>query len=329
MPLLASIDVGSNTIRLLIGEVLNDRIVDVHYDRKITRLGNMLRETGKLRDEAMDASLSAIKGFSSVIARRGVTKVRGVATSALREASNSDFFVRRVLEASGITLEVISGKEEAALALKGILFAMRPFPGGSDSALVLDMGGGSTEWIFIGNMHKTGLPLSYTKMGTIPLGVIKLAGEYIKNDPVREDDIEALDAAILSMLDILRTGIGHHVSGDARFIGTAGTFTTIASIDLGLEAYSRERVHLHRLPIGRLRDMWQILRALPLERRKAVRGLEPERADLIIPGLQFTISVMRFFGFDELIVSEYGLLEGVLLELKETVEKDIPKARQP
>jgi exopolyphosphatase / guanosine-5'-triphosphate,3'-diphosphate pyrophosphatase len=329
MPPLASIDVGSNTIRLLIGEVLDDRIADTFYDRKITRLGNMLQHPGKLRDEAMDASLSVLEGFSSVIARQGVAGVKAVATSALREASNSDFFVGRVLDATGMHLEVISGRQEAVLTLKGILFAMRRFAVRPDSVVVFDMGGGSTEWIFAGNMRNAGPLLPHIEMGSIPVGVIKLAGQYIKTDPVGEDDMKTMSAAILPVLDDLRTLIGNRVSGDTSFIGTAGTFTTISSIDLGMETYSRERIHLHSVSFNKLRDMLEILRVLPLEKRKTVRGLEPQRADLIIPGLHFTISVMRLFGFDKLITSEYGLLEGVLLELKETFEKGISKAGEP
>ncbi|MEW6215280.1 MAG: hypothetical protein AB1478_08810, partial [Nitrospirota bacterium] len=99
------------------------------------------------------------------------------------------------------------------------------------------------------------------------------------------------------------------------FIGTAGTFTTIASIDLKLDTYSRKKIHLYRIPLSRLRDISRRLLALPLKERKKVRGLEPERADLIIPGIQFAIRVMEFFEFNELTISDYGLLEGAILDL--------------
>lgn len=326
MPVLASIDVGSNTIRLLVGKVLGDRIVDSYYDRKITRLGDMLRHSQRLGDKEMDASLAAIEGFSSVIARSGVQKLRAVATSALREASNADLFVRRVSEITGIRIEVISGEQEAALTLKGIIFALRRLQGKPESVLVLDIGGGSTEWMFVRNMRSAGDLISRAEIGSIPAGVIKLVRDYVKNDPIMDSDINALNAAVVSILDDIGTLIGQLLSKNTSFIGTAGTFSTIASIDLGLETYSRERMHLHSVPFSRLNRMWEILRALPIEKRKSVPGLEPERADLIIPGLHFTISVMRHFGFRKLIASEYGLLEGVLLELKETFEKDIPTA---
>jgi exopolyphosphatase/guanosine-5'-triphosphate,3'-diphosphate pyrophosphatase len=167
-------------------------------------------------------------------------------------------------------------------------------------------------------------------MGSIPIGVIKLHENFIKTDPVSEADISALSREILSYLEILKKGTMHHIDRKTCFIGTAGTFTTLASVDLQLETYSRGKIHLHRIPLSRLCDMRKRLLALPLMERKNVIGLEPGRADLIIPGIEFTINIMESFAFDELTVSDYGLLEGVLLEtLKERNEKNIPEAPEP
>ena len=149
MPLLASIDIGSNTLRLLLAKVEQNRLVCVHSDRIITRLGNRVDQTGRLQDENIKASLSALKEFSSVISKYRVRRVMAVATSALREASNSDAFVKRVFDATGISIKVIPGEKEAELTLKGILAA---FPASESRVLppsmfILDIGGGSTEWI--------------------------------------------------------------------------------------------------------------------------------------------------------------------------------------
>jgi exopolyphosphatase/guanosine-5'-triphosphate,3'-diphosphate pyrophosphatase len=123
--------------------------------------------------------------------------------------------------------------------------------------------------------------------------------------------------------------VEQYIDDHTCFIGTAGTFTTIASVDLGLDAYAREKIHLHSISLKRLRAMSENLLSLPLEKRKKVKGLEPERADLIIAGLQFTIKIMDFFGFTELTVSDYGLLEGLLSETKETIGKDISETGKP
>jgi exopolyphosphatase/guanosine-5'-triphosphate,3'-diphosphate pyrophosphatase len=324
MSLLSSIDVGSNTIRLLIGEIRNNRIIDVFSERKITRLGNGILETGRLQDRNLDVSIAVLREFSSLIAKHGVTYARAVGTSALREADNSDVFIQKVFNDTGISIQVISGEKEAELTLKGILLSLPASPyNAQQSLLIIDLGGGSAEWILSKDRH----PIN---IGSIPAGVIKLAGNFIKSDPVSEGDIAALNNEIVSCLNILNIGVGQQIEKDTRFIGTGGTFTTIASVDMGLETYSREKIHLHVVSLDRLRGMSKKLLSLPLSEREKVKGLEPGRADLIIPGIQFTIKVMDFFKFNELTISDYGLLEGVLWELSEEMnEKNISETREP
>jgi exopolyphosphatase/guanosine-5'-triphosphate,3'-diphosphate pyrophosphatase len=166
-------------------------------------------------------------------------------------------------------------------------------------------------------------------MGSLPLGVIKLAQNCIHTDPVSADDIEHLNGEIRLVLEDLQTDMKNRISGTALFIGTGGTFTTIASVDLGLDDYSRNSIHLHRIPLTRLRTMQRRFLTLSLAERKTIQGLEPERADLIIPGLQFTMKVMEQFTFDALIVSDYGLLEGLLLEMKEAREESLQETGEP
>lgn len=323
MPLLASIDIGSNTLRLLVAEVRDNRIIDVYSDRKITRLGNKVEQTGMLQDDNMDASLSALMEFSSVISKYGVVRTKAVATSALREASNSDIFIKKAFDSAGIAIEVISGRKEAELTLAGILAS---FPLSAfrihHSALIIDMGGGSSEWILYRDKDNL-------DMGSIPVGVIKLARKHIKTDPVSEEDLNSLNHEIISVLNNLKHGIGQYICSNTKLIGTAGTFTTIASIDLGLEAYAREKVHLHKINYARLKGIIENLISLPLKERMKVRGLEPGRADLIIPGIQFTINVMDIFGFDELTINDYGLLEGALLAIKDSNGKSISETAKP
>jgi len=319
----AVIDVGSNTIRLLIGNVKDNRIEDVLYERKITRLAERINQDRILKAGRIEASIAVLKEFSSIIQSYGVKTVRAVATSALREAHDAGVFIRRVLDDTGISIEVISGEKEAEFTLKGILSSLPDSLITHNSTFIIDIGGGSTEWILCKGKDSV-------DMGSIPIGVIKLHENFIKTDPVSEADISALNREVLSFLEILKRRISHHIKRKTNFIGTAGTFTTLASVDLQLEMYSRGKIHLHRIPLSRLYDMGKRLLALPLRERENVVGLEAGRADLIIPGIQFTINIMESFNFDELIVSDYGLLEGVLLEtLKERDEKNIPEARKP
>jgi exopolyphosphatase/guanosine-5'-triphosphate,3'-diphosphate pyrophosphatase len=309
MSLYASIDIGSNTLRLLIAEIKDNRICDILYKRTITRLGTGIDQTGRLSDTSSDSSLAVLKEFSSLISSYRVQHVRTVATSALREASDADIFIQRVRAETGITIEVISGEKEAELTLRGILLSLPPPPTSTQSFLIVDMGGGSTEWIFYKNnrcLHK----------GSMPIGVIKLYGKCIKTDPISQSDISELNNEIVPHVQALSKKIARSsIDPQTRLIGTAGTFTTLAAIDLELDTYSREKIHLHRLSLSTLYKMRDNLFSLTLEERKIVRGLEPERADLIIPGIQFTIKLMDLLQFHELIISDYGLLEGVLLDI--------------
>jgi len=304
----ASIDIGSNTLRLLVGRIRDNRIEHVFSDRRITRLAEGIEQTGCLRDENIEVSINVLREFSFHISRYGVKNVRAVATSALREASNSDEFIQKVSAETGIMIEVISGKKEAELILQGILLS---FPHSllitHRSSLIIDIGGGSTEWILCRGLNPV-------DMGSMPLGVIKLYKNFIKTDPIAETDVIALNREICLSLGALEKRTGQYIDRKTGFIGTAGTFTTLASIDLGQDTYVREKIHLHRIPLMRLRAISNRLLALPLQERRKVRGLEPQRADLIIPGIQFTINLMEFFHFDELLVSDYGLLEGALIE---------------
>jgi exopolyphosphatase/guanosine-5'-triphosphate,3'-diphosphate pyrophosphatase len=316
MPAYASIDVGSNTFRLLIAEVKEGKIIDIFSDRKITRLGNKVDQTGRLQDKNIEDSLKALQKFASIISKYNAGHIRAVATSALREASNSDIFIQRVHDETGIKINVISGEKEAELNLKGILSSFSDPDYLSKSLFIVDIGGGSTEWILYRGKHSVG-------MGSIPVGVIKLAGRFLRTDPVTDDDLKDMNKEILYVLKDLKPEIESLFNEKTEFIGTGGTFTTLASIDLSLDEYSREKIHMHQVSFNRLKKMSEFLLSLTLKEREKVRGLEPERADLIIPGLLFTINVMDFYHLTELTISDYGLLEGAILEIEEIDEKSI------
>ena len=306
--LLSSIDVGSNTIRLLIGRVENRKITRLRTGMVITRLAAGIGKTGLLSADNMEKSVSVLKAFSDIISAYGISHIRAVGTSALREAGNSEEFMRRVLSETGINIEVISGKEEAELTARGVLFDLPE----TESSFIIDIGGGSTEWILCRNS-------SPAEMGTIPTGVVKLFDNHIKSDPPSKGDIISLKGETEIILNRLKAQIGHLINSRTVFIGTAGTITTLASIDIGLECYDHEKIHRHNISLDKLYDISGRLISIPLSERKKMIGLEPERADLIIPGILFTINIMELFGFDNILVSDDGLLEGALIKLSERV----------
>ena len=311
MSLFASIDVGSNTIRLLIGTIEDNRLLDVFTSRRITRLASGISENHVIRRRSFKKSIEVLGDFSAIISQHKIRSIKAVGTSALREASNADAFIDKVFSETGISIEVISGEREAELAMKGIYFSLINSRFESHPLFVMDIGGGSTEWVF---SQKNGLFIA----GSIPVGVVKLAGEYNISDPPSKSQAKRMQNLFCGFLRDIQKTIGHF-QRQTHFIGTAGTFTTLASIDLALEKYSRKKIHLHTIPIRSLKKMYTELSSVSLRERKHVKGLEPERADLIIPGLHFTINAMDFFHFKELTVSDYGLLEGVLIELRNSV----------
>ncbi|TAL22206.1 MAG: Ppx/GppA family phosphatase [Nitrospirae bacterium] len=304
MSLLASIDVGSNTIRLLIGKIENKKIVRQRCEMAITRLASGINETGLLNDKNMKRSVSALKEFARLISEYKVTHVKAVGTSALREAKNSEEFVKRVLSETGIKIDVILGHEEAGLTATGVLFDAPK----ADSSFIIDLGGGSAEWVLCKNS-------SPVELGTIPTGVVKLFENNIKSDPPSSGEMALLKKEVDIVLKGLKARIGNSIAVNTLFIGTAGAVTTLAAIDLELEKYNHEKVHRHKISLKRLYEISEKLLSLPLSERRKIRGLEPERADLIIPGIVFTIKIMELFGFKGMLVSDNGLLEGALISL--------------
>ncbi|MEK6672863.1 MAG: DUF2007 domain-containing protein [Nitrospirota bacterium] len=309
----AAIDVGSNTIRLLIGNIRKNRVNRIYSGRITTRLAEGVVNTGRLKNDNIGKSVSAIKEFYSLISGCGIKNIRAVGTSAIREAENSKEFTDMVFNETGIKVERITGIEEARLTARGLLFGINKTSG---PLLIIDIGGGSTEWIIQGNL----LSEDRLLFNSLPAGVVKLLERFIKTDPPTPDELSAINNEIDSILanDKLKTIT---LISEGLLIGTGGTITTLASIDLGLDEYDGEKVHMHVIPLQKLLILRDMLISLPFDKRKGIKGLEPGRADLIIPGILLTIRVMEILGFKEITVSDYGLLEGILLEFDGTTRE--------
>jgi exopolyphosphatase / guanosine-5'-triphosphate,3'-diphosphate pyrophosphatase len=302
----ASIDIGSNTLRLLIGRLGGGRITRIFSDRRITRLAEGVRETGRLRHENMVRSLSVFEDFVGSVTQHNATRIRALGTSALREASNSKEFITNVYEKTGISIDRISGLREAELTAKGVLLDFR---NPMQRSLIIDIGGGSTEWILCGNEMTSSLSNS------IPVGVVNLHESFITSDPPSKRNVDLLEGEIDRWIMSVHSHISHNRSAPTTLLGTGGTITTLAAIDLSLEHHVHEKVHMHTIALKRLFDMRDFLLSLSLEERGNVRGLERGREDLIIPGILLTIRWCELLGFREVVVSDYGLLEGILKEI--------------
>ena len=301
----AAIDIGSNTLRLLIGTLVGQHVTRIFSDRRITRLAEGVRETGRLRHDNMVRSLSALEDFVRSITHHDATRIRALGTSALREASNSKEFITNVYEKTGISIDIISGLREAELTAKGVLLDFR---NPVKRSLIIDIGGGSTEWILCGN------GMTFSLSDSIPVGVVNLHESFITSDPPSQRNVDSLEGEIDRWITSVKCRIFHDLSSPTILLGTGGTITTLAAIDLSLEHYVHEKVHMHTITLNRLFDMRDLLLSLPFEERRKVLGIERGREDLIIPGILLTIRWCELLGFREIVVSDYGLLEGILKE---------------
>jgi exopolyphosphatase/guanosine-5'-triphosphate,3'-diphosphate pyrophosphatase len=300
----AAVDVGSNTLRLLIGSVSKGRVYPVSYRRSMTRLARGVDQTGQMSAKSMDDSLGVLREFALAIKRHGVRRSRAVGTSVLREAENASDFITRVRNSMDVRIETISGKEESYLSAIGVISEFT----GCGSAILFDLGGGSTEMVLV----KDQKPLDFR---TLPVGVVKLTERHIHSDPPLTAELEALEEDALKAARRLRGDLGSSREDAPVLIGTAGTVTTLASIDMGLDTYERRGLHLHEISLERLRAIARMLASKSLCERRRVRGLEPDRADLILAGAIYTIKLMEALGYDRLRVSESGLLEGIVISL--------------
>lgn len=304
MAIYAAIDVGTNTLRLLVAEAVDaDQFTILHEEQTITRLGEGLMPSRRLQDAPSRRSLTVLRRFAETACRFKAMHVAAVATSAVREASNREEFVVAVLLESGLSLRVIDGSEEARLTLLGVRHGLRL---GSSRVLVLDIGGGSTEFILAKGK-------AIEAIVSTGLGVVKLTEAHLNSDPPTPGELEAIEKVVADRVSRLRAELPDLER--TALIGTAGTPTTLAAIDLGLTVYTPARVDGHRLSMARTSQLLHALATRPLAERSQIPLLEPGRADLIVAGTTLIVTVMAALGYDEFIVSDSGLREGILLDL--------------
>lgn len=305
---LAGIDIGTLTCRLLIGLVTGQvadggRLTELHGERRILRLGEGLDRSGALQDPAVARVLGTLRDWRAVIEEYKPEAVSVVATSAVREAANREEFLRRVQAETGFAVEVLSGKEEARRTWLGIRSGL---PDGLSEVLGLDIGGGSTEFI----LDRPGAP---PIIRSIELGVVRLTERMLRTDPPTARELQRARDLIRAQVEGVRNDLGN-VSG-TTLVGTAGTITTLAAMDLRLPTYQRARVHNYRLRLDAIRALEATLLSRTRAQRQGLPGLEPGREDLIVGGTLILLWVLEGFGFSECLVSDLGLREGLLIDL--------------
>lgn len=298
----AVIDIGTNTLRLLIGCLKDEKIIRIFTDRIVIRLGKNIEKTGIISAEDCEKSIKYLLKFKEICNKYAVNKVFTFGTSVLRDAKNSKEFIRKVKNKVGFHIKVISGDEEAELTLKGVLSGLSAIP--KYPIFIVDIGGGSTEWIY----HNK----SISYKGSINLGSLRLFDIFIKNDPPTEFELNRLK-------EYIKKEISKEITFSdqiATCIATGGTATSVASMDMQLEQYKGEIVHSHSISLESLKRIYTNIIRLPQSERLKIKGLEIERSDIIIPGIVILISIMERINCDSFLISDYGILEGMLKSLQ-------------
>lgn len=306
----AVVDIGTNSTRLLIADVTPDGgVTEIVRRSVVTRLGAGVDAGGSLSEEGCERVLSALAEFREQIDANAPADGKGpypnlaVMTSAVRDARNGPEFAARVHDECGLDARILTGEEEARLTFLG---AMSGRPGAVEPTVVIDIGGGSTEFI-VGVGKTAGFHVS------LPAGVVRMSERHIHGDPPRSDDLQELAADVRS---IYQAGLPIEERAPVvRGIAVAGTATSAASIDQELDPYDPERVHGYPLLLATVELLLARLADMDEAQRRAVVGLDPSRAPTIVAGMVLLSEAMRAFDLDEVEVSEHDILHGGVLSI--------------
>ena len=308
MTRVAAVDCGTNSIRLLVADVdpATGQLVDLDRRMTIVRLGQGVDKTGRLAPEALERTFAACRDYATIIKELGAERVRFVATSASRDASNRDDFVRGVLDILGVEPEVISGDEEAELSFTG---ATAELTGRDDLAkpyLVVDIGGGSTEFVVGDDAVRAGRSVN---IGCVRMTERHLVRDGKVTDPPTPDQITAMRADIEAALDLAEQTVPLR---EARtLVGLAGSVTTVSAIAQNLPEYDTEAIHHSRVSYDRVREITESLLRSTHAERAAIPSMHPGRVDVIGAGALVLLSIMERVGASEVVVSEHDILDGI------------------
>jgi exopolyphosphatase / guanosine-5'-triphosphate,3'-diphosphate pyrophosphatase len=292
----AAVDLGTNTTRLLVADVEDGHIHEVHRESRITRLGEGVDARGRLLPLPIARVRNALTDYRRTLEDLRAERTLAVATSAVRDAENGEAFLGEIEWSYGFVTRLVGGDEEAQLTRRGV----GPNPG----TLVVDIGGGSTELI---------VDDFYT---SLDIGSVRYTERFLHTDPPDAHELEECARAVQAVLE-------ERAQVEAQSaIGVAGTVTTLAALDLELEHYDRERVHGHRLTTPAAHAQLTRLAALPLRERRELPAIDPERAPVIVAGAVILVSILDHFGLDELEVSERDILDGIALAAAELPEPE-------
>ncbi len=297
----AAIDFGSNSNRLLIAEYDNREINVIYQDLITTRLAKSIDEKKVLDLDSINKTIQAVKDFNDIMRKYKVGKYRTAGTSALRDANNSDDFIKLLKDKTGINLDIVSGNKEAELTYSGATFENDDL-----GNIIIDIGGGSTEFIKV----EEGIP----KEVSLDMGAVRYTERFI-DDPALKISKSDQKIIIAEATNYLRKKLNFNYQDD--FIGVGGTITTLAAIDKRLDNFEPKKIEGYILKRDRVKNIINYLSNMTISERKKVKGLQRERADIIISGSLILEAILGVFSVDHIKVSNKDLLYGLIIEIFE------------
>ena len=296
-----AVDMGTNSTRLLVADVDGADLAEVERLLRITRLGDRVDADGRLSDAGMERVHTVLEGYAARARELGAERVLATATSAVRDADNGGEFLADVRRRHGFETRLLSGREEAELTYRGVTSQLAAGPG----TLVCDIGGGSTELVLGG-------PAGVLDATSLDVGCVRMSERCLRSDPPTAAELAELREAVAALLPREIT------SRTSTLVGVAGTVTTLATIDLGLDREIPEEIDGHALEAATVEALLGQLAAVPLAERREVRGLMPERAPTIVAGAAIAAEVLRATGAGRMLVSERDILHGAALAAADT-----------
>ncbi len=297
-PAYAALDLGTQTFRLIVGKPGPEGLRVLLRARKNVRLGEGLAREGRISPEAFVRGMEALREFKALLEGFKVKNCLAAGTAVFREAENASEFIAAAENLLGVPIKILSPEEEAETTFWGVKNSLATLP---SPFVIADVGGGSTEIIF-----PEGKELF---KDSLPLGAVRLLEGFIQHDPPTPHELETLRTHIQDTL----AKLPRFSEPPKALVATGGTASCLASLDLELESYQPERTHGHQIKLRRLQELAEDLKERPRKERATLKGMEPGREDIILPGLLIYLALLGHFQVPVLTVSESGILEGLLM----------------
>ena len=296
---IGAIDIGTNSMRLLIADLIDNEIVNQSKYINTTRMGQDVDSNGIISKEAIDRNIKALKEFYNKAKEERCQEIYCIGTSALRDAKNGNDFVNRAKIDIGIDIEIISGKKESLLGFRGVLKGIKE----KENILVIDIGGGSTEFI-LGSYDK----ILFARSENI--GALRMTEKFIQNDPVKKEELLEIEVFTKKIIKDIKDYLKDKKID--KVVGIGGTMTSISAMNQELEVYSMDKVHNSKVELKDIDNILQKLIYMTLNDKKTLKGLQAKRADIITAGVKILEIIVNELEIDQITISEYDNLEGLV-----------------